>query len=112
SPVKASLSKGNWALAADANLKFTAASKWGDPDPANPTRATYLNLPPHRGSKGKVPDGGNEVFMDGSARWIKFANMYYLHSFNSRPAYFYQDEVDPSLESQLPLLTPAALQDL
>ena len=109
SPVKASQSKGSWALATDCNLKFQKGSPWGTPDPSG--RATYMNIAPHP-RKGRVPDGGNEVFMDGSARWYKFESMYYLHSFNNRPAYFYQDEVDPALEPQLPNLTPAFQKDL
>jgi prepilin-type N-terminal cleavage/methylation domain-containing protein len=109
SPVKLSASKGSWALAADVNLKFSKTNSWGAPDPNG--RATYMNLPPHP-KRNKVPEGGDEVFMDGSAKWIKFENMYYLHSFNSRPAYFYQDEVDPLLQPRLTSLTPKAQGDL
>ena len=33
---------------------------------------------PHPVAKGKHPDGGNILFSDGSARWIKYASMYFM----------------------------------
>jgi hypothetical protein len=56
-----------------------------------------------------VPVGGNQVFVDGSARFIKCKQMYYLHTWNpdnTRIAYFYQDDADfdPKLKAQLPNL--------
>ena len=64
----------------------------------------------------KVPDGGNEVMMDGSARWVNLNQMYFLHSWNtgSRVAYFYQNPIDfnPLLKAALPNLTPKARGDL
>lgn len=109
SPIKSSLAKGTWTLAADANLKSLAY--WADVDTSRGT--TYLNLPPHP-AKNRSPVGGNQVFMDGSARWIKFEKMYYLHSYSGKHAYFYQDDsdFDPGLKAILPGLTPKAQQDL
>ncbi len=55
--------------------------------------------------------GGNELFSDGSARWIPFEKMYYLTTwqpdFRARQCFFYQDPVDfdPALVSALPLLS-------
>ena len=111
SPVKSSLAKGSWTLAAETNLKTADGAKWTDVDTSR--GATYLNIPPHP-KKGGAPVGGDQVFMDGSARWIKFETMYYLHSFSSRPAYFYQDsaDFDAGLKAILPGLTPKARQDL
>lgn len=108
SPIKSTLAKGNWCLAADCNLKTGAL--WKDVDTSR--GATYANLPPHPKGRGNVPDGGNEVFMDGSARWIKFEKMYYLHSFNNRHAYFYQDDTSSIPATVLPFLTPKGLGDL
>jgi prepilin-type N-terminal cleavage/methylation domain-containing protein len=108
SPIKTSSSKGTWTLAADANLRVTAS--WSV---VNTSRgATYLNLPPHP-KKNKVPDGGNQVFMDGSARWIKFEKMFYLHSFSGRPGFFYQDDSDfePALKAALTSLSARNYMD-
>jgi prepilin-type N-terminal cleavage/methylation domain-containing protein len=109
SPIKTSSAKGTWALAADVNMKVN--SVWGmDPDP---TRKIWSNIPPHP-RKNRVPDGGNELFVDGSARWIKFEKMYFLHSWDTsgRKAYFYQEEVDPALQPRLQALSPKNQGDL
>jgi len=94
SPVKSSSAKPTWVLAVDAVMKIDGA--WGGVKGV--TRDyIYDNMPPHRQASSKVPAGGNQVFMDGSARWIKFEQMYYLHSWSadgSRIAYFYQDDSD------------------
>ena len=94
SPVKSSSAKPTWVLAVDAVMKIDGA--WGGVKGV--TRDyIYDNMPPHRQASSKVPAGGNQVFMDGSARWIKFEQMYYLHSWSAdgtRIAYFYQDDSD------------------
>jgi hypothetical protein len=52
--------------------------------------------------------GGNEVFADGSARWVKFEQMYFLTTWNvsTRVYYFWQDpqDFDPVLKARLPTL--------
>ena len=62
-------------------------------------------MPQHRTAGSAVPKGGNHVFIDGSAQWIKFERMYFLTtwSLSSRIAYFYQDpsDFDPNLKSKL-----------
>ena len=106
SPVKLSQSRPGWCLAADANIKVSG--EWGKKSTDRPL--PYSNLPPHRSSK-KVPQGGNELFSDGSARWIPFEKMYYLTTwqpdFRARQCFFYQDPVDfdPALVTALPLLS-------
>lgn len=94
SPVKLANSKGVWTLAADAVMKIEGS--WGG-GATGPRGWIYANMPQHRGPRSMVPVGGNQVFVDGSARWIKFEDMYYLHTWNTdgtREAFFYQDPSD------------------
>jgi prepilin-type N-terminal cleavage/methylation domain-containing protein len=91
SPVKQTLSQPYWVLASDSTLKVDGV--WG----GGATEADgfdFNNMPSHLPNQ--VPDGGNEVMMDGSARWVKFNQMYFLHSWSIgiRPAYFYQNPFD------------------
>ncbi|MEO5803845.1 MAG: prepilin-type N-terminal cleavage/methylation domain-containing protein [Verrucomicrobiota bacterium] len=107
SPVKLSLSKPSWVLAADTTMKINGT--WGGTDPARPE--AYKGMPSHPGKNG-TPLGGTQVHIDGSARWVNFKNMYYLHSWgSSRRAYFFQEDVGV-LTNQLQNLTPKALGDL
>jgi type II secretory pathway pseudopilin PulG len=99
SPIKISTSKPAWALAADTTIKIDG--KWG-----GGRDSAYKDAPQHRGPNSKVPAGGNQVFIDGSARWVKFEAMYYLHSWNtdgSRLCYWYQDsaDFDPKMKAAL-----------
>jgi hypothetical protein len=56
----------------------------------------YANGPQHVRPGCKVPVGGNQFFMDASARWIKAQKMYSLTTWavGTRDGYFYQDESD------------------
>jgi prepilin-type N-terminal cleavage/methylation domain-containing protein len=91
SPVKLSQAKPSWALAADATMKIDNA--WGQG-----RDTAFAGMPQHRSRLGP-PEGGNEVFSDGSASWQKFAKMLFLHtwgdtSFNStRIGYWYQEDI-------------------
>ena len=94
SPVKIANSKPGWCLAADCTMKINGS--WGGQDP-DPTRQfVYSDMPQHRSGSSLVPAGGNNLYIDGSAQWVKFQKMYYLHTWNtdgSRIAYFYQDDL-------------------
>ena len=97
SPVKLSNSQPHWTLAADPVMKINGA--WGTDD-----RDLFTAMPQHRSGGSKVPVGGNQEFVDGSARWVKAQTMYFLHSWGpswngGRVAYFYQDprDFDPKL---------------
>jgi prepilin-type N-terminal cleavage/methylation domain-containing protein len=96
SPVRLGKSKPQWALAADALIRVNG--KWG-PDKSG----LFNNIPPH--PKKTNPAGGNQAFVDGSARWIKIEQMYFLHSWNTkyREGCWYQDESDfePELKARL-----------
>ncbi len=96
SPVKSSNSRPGWALAADAVLKID--NQWG-----GGRAEAFKNMPPHRGPNG-LPEGGNHLYMDGSVTWVKFQQMFFLHSWNTggaRNAYFFQEDVDEELRPKL-----------
>jgi prepilin-type N-terminal cleavage/methylation domain-containing protein len=99
SPTKTTLSKPTWTLAADTTMKIDGV--WGGGTAGRPY--TYQNMPSH--TPNKVPQGGNQVQMDGSASWIKFEKMWFLHSFraSNRDAFMYQDPSDfePALKAAL-----------
>ncbi len=90
SPIKTTTSKPTWMLAGDLVAK---------PDGLNWNFPTILGsgwstLPSHKDGRGALPAGGNEVFIDGSARWIKARQMCFIHSWNtSRELYFYQEDM-------------------
>jgi prepilin-type N-terminal cleavage/methylation domain-containing protein len=111
SPIKLGNAKPYWVLAADANIRFgntTWAGKY--PFAASDTRGplVYNNIPPH--PKGSQPDGGNEVFCDGSAKWCPFATMYHFETwagtYGATYVYWYQkpDDFGPALTAELPYL--------
>lgn len=93
SPVKTSGAGPGWVLAADAVMKIDRV--WG-----GGRDSAFKGMPPHKAA-GKQPAGGNHVHMDGSARWIKFEKMLFLHSWSTggdRDAYFFQEDIGPQLE--------------
>src|SRR5690606_18262657 len=90
SPIKISSSQPHWTLAADMVMKIGGA--WGTDD-----RDIFTGVPPHKG-KNNRPLGGNQLFIDGSAEWIKVDQMSFFHCWDgsgaSRVAYFYQNPAD------------------
>jgi prepilin-type N-terminal cleavage/methylation domain-containing protein len=104
SPVKLSTAKPSWTLAADALGKINGA--WGGQEPGR--EFVYANMPQHRGPSSKVPEGGEQVFADGSARWCKFETMSFFTTWDTgvRFYFFYQDPSDfePNLLGALPAL--------
>jgi prepilin-type N-terminal cleavage/methylation domain-containing protein len=108
SPIKLGQSKPYWTLAADAVMKVGGA--WGGTDAGDTLehQATFKNLPPHKTGSSAKPAGGNQVFADGSGRWIPFKQMSYFTSWKiaDRQCFFYQDPADfePELLSALPAL--------
>ncbi|HEX3624327.1 MAG TPA: prepilin-type N-terminal cleavage/methylation domain-containing protein [Verrucomicrobiae bacterium] len=98
SPIKTTKSKAGWMLCADVVAQPDGVT-WSWPADGS----GWSELPAHKNSGG-LPAGGNEVFIDGSARWIKASKtMMYIHSWGSpgqgagtRPLYFYQDDLGPA----------------
>jgi prepilin-type N-terminal cleavage/methylation domain-containing protein len=78
SPVKMSLSKPGWVLAAEDI--FYNGSAWT----AN-----------HRRAKTQFPDGGNTLLVDGSVSWVKVERMYEITTYDTAAHlwYFYQDDL-------------------
>jgi prepilin-type N-terminal cleavage/methylation domain-containing protein len=92
SPVKTAQAKPVWMLGADLVLA-TANGVWTDPTATDPSDGTYA-LPAHKKGSGLKPDGGNEMFADGSANWVKAGNMLNLYTPESdRMFYFYQSDL-------------------
>ncbi len=90
SPVKLSLSKPDWVLAAEANVKYAAV--WG---------GDFGGKVPHPKPGSPAPVGGNQVHVDGSVQWIKFERMYFITSWGAgRRGCFYQEDLGPQLEPQ------------
>jgi prepilin-type N-terminal cleavage/methylation domain-containing protein len=109
SPIKLSTSKPSWCLAADSlewyNNKWNVQTVAGRPP-------LYQNIPPHLASAGQAA-GGNELFCDGSASWVRFQEMrrltaYVGGQFSPTQIYFYEDPnasgFDAALVSKLPTL--------
>jgi len=117
SPVRLTKSKPYWALAADALVRGDTGG-WGSLvglAPVYTVNGTKFSLwddiPPHRGLSAKTPAGGNEVFVDGSASWIKYPTMWFLHQYagatGQRQFFWYQDPQDfePNLRSALSIMS-------
>ncbi|MBM3822935.1 MAG: type II secretion system protein [Verrucomicrobia bacterium] len=101
SPVKTSAAQPGWVLAADANMKIDG--RWG-----GGRDTSFKGMPPHKDRNGR-PAGGNQLTMDGSARWMKFQQMLFIHSWGtegSRDAYFAQDDLGEALQSRIDRIKP------
>ena len=89
SPVRIQSARAEWALAADAVLRIDGT--WG-----GGRETAFRGMPPHRSSRTGGPEGGNQVFVDGSARWIPYQQMLFIHSWDAggaRNAYFHQEDL-------------------
>ena len=108
SPVKLGMSKAHWVLAADALIKI--GTTWAEQavPQTDPRYYIYANSPPHK--KGKSPNGGNEVFADGSAGCRKIDSWYRLSTragaFGTTETYWSQDigDMEQALQIRLPTL--------
>jgi prepilin-type N-terminal cleavage/methylation domain-containing protein len=105
SPVKLGSAKPNWCLASEANAHFIPEG-WGA-DGA--TTGEPIKVPHPRNGKA-CPDGGNVLFTDASARWVKFEKMYFLNSWNvgARRLFAYQEDWGTVTDTQLAAMKPTA----
>ncbi len=95
SPIKLATSKASWVLAADFVRKINNANGWGFDSQVGNAASGDGNLPAHK-ITGSLPAGGNEVFADGSARWIRASDMRLIHQYTgsyTREIYFMQDDL-------------------
>ena len=69
-PVKTATSKPGWLLAADLVVRPDAANRGGFTE-AGGWGPAWQNLPAHKNAGSALPAGGNDVFIDGSVRWVK-----------------------------------------
>jgi prepilin-type N-terminal cleavage/methylation domain-containing protein len=98
SPIKLTQAKPYWCLAADLVAKINGT--WGGSEAlvtAPPIVASYKFWPPHKKGNAKYPDGGNEVFADGSANWNKIETMSQFTTWTAaNELWFYQaaDDLD------------------
>jgi prepilin-type N-terminal cleavage/methylation domain-containing protein len=103
SPVKLSASMPFWCLAAELIMKIPPG--WGNPDPDLSPQAQIADkfVPQHREGNNRYPEGGNEVFADGSARFCKVQTMYQFTTWDAaeRHLWFYQSLADITDQSLL-----------
>jgi prepilin-type N-terminal cleavage/methylation domain-containing protein/prepilin-type processing-associated H-X9-DG protein len=107
SPVKLGTAKPNWCLASEANARYTGAGEgWGYD---GFTAGKPVRVPHPRPGK-RHPDGGNVLYADGSARWVRFENMYFLTSWNvaGRRLFAHQEDWGNLNQAQLNAMKPQA----
>ncbi len=97
SPVKTTISRPGWMLCADLVAEPGGLNNtWYLPGAA--PASDWGSLPCHmNGGDVDHPAGANEVFVDGSARWIKAdGNLRFFHSWGgvNRALFFYQEDLD------------------
>ncbi|MGA2749590.1 MAG: prepilin-type N-terminal cleavage/methylation domain-containing protein [Verrucomicrobiota bacterium] len=103
SPVKLSKSYPFWCMAADLTMKIGGV--WGSPDTDLPPLAqgACKYIPQHREGNTRYPEGGNEVFVDCSAKFCKVQTMYQFTTWDAggRNLWFYQSLADITSQSLL-----------
>lgn len=109
SPVKLGNAHPRWCLAAEANCDFLTAGAFGEIGwGADGYVAGEPVSVPHPAPKKKSPAGGNILFADNSARWVKFPDMYFMNSWNvsGRRLFAYQENWGNLTAVQLTQLRP------
>jgi prepilin-type N-terminal cleavage/methylation domain-containing protein len=102
SPIKLGQSQPGWVLAADGIMRIDR--RWG-----GGRDTAFKDMPQHRTGRSGPPAGGNQLYVDGSASWMRFSKMLFIHSWDTggdRDAYFYQEDLGDRLEPQRAKLKP------
>ncbi len=98
SPVRLVTSKPMWTLAADP-VVYVPTVGWNDEGNGKV---------PHQRPGTNHPDGGNQLAIDGSVRWVKWENLMMINTYDDtqtssgRFFYFYQDPTCLGMLGQLP----------
>jgi prepilin-type N-terminal cleavage/methylation domain-containing protein/prepilin-type processing-associated H-X9-DG protein len=112
SPVKLATSNPRWCMAAESNCKIVNQMSgfpandtgWGGDGyvAGQPVRV------PHPAQSAQYPAGGNILFVDGSANWIKFQNMFFMNTFDLTTArcFAYQEDWGSLTSAQLNKMAP------
>ena len=106
SPVQLTKAMPFWCLAADLVAKIQGT--WGgiDTDLPPDCQAACKFIPQHRSGSHPYPEGGNEVFVDGSATFCRVQTMYQFTTWGAgtREFWFYQSLADITTPSVLHLI--------
>ena len=90
SPIKTTTSKPSWMLCCDFVASLDNGVTFHTDSSSDNTG--WAQLPAH--PNGLLPDGGNEVFIDGSAGWYKASQMYFIDTWGmNRSIYWYQSDL-------------------
>jgi prepilin-type N-terminal cleavage/methylation domain-containing protein len=87
SPHVISRSKPGWVLAADATGKFDYS--WELPE-----SNVFSTYNPHRRGNSAVPEGSNQLFLDGAVRWSQASDLLVVHSWNPQGRAFLIEQED------------------
>ncbi|HSU53035.1 MAG TPA: type II secretion system protein [Candidatus Dormibacteraeota bacterium] len=97
SPIKLANAKASWMLAADFTMWYSEgdAGGWTARPGTDDAPSGFSNLQAHKRPGNARPDGGNEVFTDGSGHWVKSRDMLFIHSWSpsNRHLFFIQDDL-------------------
>ncbi len=88
SPVELDQSQPDWALVGDATMKIDF--QWG-----GGRESAFKGMPSHQSREDGSPVGGNNVYADGSGRWVDFREMKFIHSWSTsaRDAFWFQRDL-------------------
>jgi prepilin-type N-terminal cleavage/methylation domain-containing protein len=112
SPAKLSGSNPRWCLAAEANARFLTSNPGWPADDIGWGGDGYVSgepvRVPHPAPGASHPLGGDILFVDGSANWVKFEKMYFMNTWSASLAriFAYQEDWGDLTASQLNLMKP------